>query len=92
MKIKESFIIKEVLDNYILIDLSGEFKDVVKLNETSKTIVEYLQQGFSKEEIINKMIGEYKVEKEILENDFDELVNKLKELNIINDWGTITKK
>ena len=85
MKIKESFIIKEVLDNYILIDLSGEFKDVIKLNETSKTIVEYLQQGFSKEEIINKMIEEYKVEKEIVEKDFNELVNKLKELHIIND-------
>lgn len=85
MKIKESFIIKEVLDNYILIDLSGEFKDVIKLNETSKTIVEYLQQGFSKDEIINKMIEEYKVEKEIVEKDFNELVNKLKELHIIND-------
>ena len=85
MKFNRNFIIKEVLNNYILIDLSGSFKDVIKLNETSKTIVEYLQQNLSRDEIIDRMSKEYKVEKDVLFNDVDELINRLKELNIIND-------
>lgn len=85
MKLNSNFVIKEVLGNYILIDLSDEFKNVIKLNETSKYIVECVQQNLSKEEIIDKMSKEYKVEKEILSNDINELINNLKKLNIIND-------
>ena len=91
MKLNSNFVIKEVLGNYILIDLSDEFKNVIKLNETSKYIVECVQQNLSKEEIIDKMSKEYKVEKEILSNDINELINNLKKLNIINDWRAITK-
>lgn len=85
MKISSNFVIKEVLGNHILIDLSGELKDVIKLNETSKYIIECFQQGLNKEEVINKMSEEYKVEKEALSNDIDELIEKLRKLNIIND-------
>ena len=86
MKFNDNYIIKEVLGNYILIDLSGQMKDVIKLNETSKTIISYLQQNLTREEIIDKMLSEYEVDKEAFVNDLDELLNKLKNLNVIYDW------
>lgn len=85
MKFNDNYIIKEVLGNYILIDLSGQMKDVIKLNETSKTIISYLQQNLTREEIIDKMLSEYEVDKEAFVNDLDELLNKLKNLNVIYD-------
>ena len=91
MKFNDNYIIKEVLGNYILIDLSGQMKDVIKLNETSKTIISYLQQNLTREEIIDKMLSEYEVDKEAFVNDLDELLNKLKDLNVIYDWRTIRK-
>ena len=85
MKFNDNYIIKEVLGNYILIDLSGQMKDVIKLNETSKTIISYIQQNLTREEIIDKMLSEYEVDKEAFVNDLDELLNKLKNLNVIYD-------
>ena len=66
-------------------------KDVIKLNETSKTIISYLQQNLTREEIIDKMLSEYEVDKESFASDLDELLNKLKDLNVIYDWRTIRK-
>lgn len=85
MKFNDNYIIKEVLGNYILIDLSGQMKDVIKLNDTSKTIISYIQQNLTREEIIDKMLSEYEVDKESFVSDLDELLNKLKDLNVIYD-------
>ena len=85
MKVKDNFISKHVLDNDIIIDKTGSNKNLIKLNETASFMFEKLKEGISLENLIEKMAEKYDVNKDVLENDVKEFINKLKELNIIEE-------
>lgn len=85
MKVKDNFISKHVLDNDIVIDITGSSKSLLKLNETASFMFEKLKDGISVEELVDKMLEEYDASRGVLENDVKEFVDKLKELNILDD-------
>lgn len=85
MKVKDNYISKHVLDNDIIIDKTGYNNNLIKLNETASFMFEKLKEGISLENLIEKMAEKYDVNKDVLENDVKEFINKLKELNIIEE-------
>lgn len=85
MKLNKNFIIKHVLDSDIIIDLKSNFDGVIKLNKTSKRIIEYIEQGLDRNEIINKLLDIYEVDKESLINDTNLFIDDLLDKGIIVD-------
>ena len=85
MKIKKEYQIMKVMNNDVLIDTSNVNSNIIKLNETSKQIVELLIKGMTKQEIIECILKEYNVDSDVINNDFDTLIDTLKKANVIDD-------
>ena len=72
MKIKEGYVIRQVMGNYVVIatgEESRNFHGMVKLNETAANIWTYISEGKGEDEIVAAMMEEYEVEEEKLRAD-----------------------
>ena len=61
MKIKEGMIVRHVMDSDIVIDVTGGFSGVMKLNETSLVIWNGVAAGKSAQEIACLLVEQYEV-------------------------------
>lgn len=88
MKLKDGVVITSVNNTYVLVDTSSNdkrFNGIIKLNDTGKAMCDFLNEELSFEELVNKMLEKYDVEKDILEKDINNTLEKLKEKNIVID-------
>lgn len=86
MKIKNGFVVREIAGQSVVVALgeaSKAFNGIIKLNETGRVMWDILTQGAEKEDIIDKILAEYDVDRKTVENDVDAFVNTLKENNIL---------
>lgn len=82
-KIQKGLIVQKIDDKTVVFD--AEKSILYTLNETAAYIFQKLKRGDDKEKIINQMIKRYRVKKERLEKDFDELIDNLKKKKIIKE-------
>lgn len=89
MKAKNGLIIKQLEDEYILIDSKIEepiFNGMIKLNETSKFIMDQLiNKDMTMDELMDAMMDEYEVSKDELKKSVPSIINDLKKVHIIKD-------
>ena len=72
MKIKEGFVLRRVMGNYVAVavgEASKNFRGMVKLNATAADIWQLVEKGYDEEKIIESMLEKYDVEKELLVSD-----------------------
>ncbi len=80
MKIKEGYVIRQVMGNYVVIatgEESRNFHGMVKLNETAANIWNHIAEGKSEDEIVTAMMNEYEVEEQQLRADIKKTVETL---------------
>lgn len=85
MKIKDGFVKKEVAGTCLVIAVgkrASEFNAMVKLNETGAFLFDLMKEGNTKEQMLERMLAEYEVEKQVAEQDINEFVNKMIEAKI----------
>ena len=86
MKIREGFILREVAGTFVIIsagDDNLDFKGVITVNEVGALIWRGVEAGIGKEEIVEKIVSEYDVAKDIASADCDEFLAQLISKNII---------
>ncbi len=86
MRKKQNFVLREILDEYILIptgNTAEQFNGIVTLNETALFIYEIIENVASFEELIEMMKKEYDVDEKILINDVVQLLTSMLENNLI---------
>ena len=86
MKIKSGFVVREIAGQSVVVALgeaSKAFNGIIKLNETGRIIWDMLCEATEKEQIVEKILSEYEVDKATVEKDVDGFVNTLKENNIL---------
>ena len=80
MKLNNNYTIKHILDSDILINIKDDFNGVIKLNKTSKDIIDGINNNLSVDEIINNLKDKYDVDSNELDKDvhkfIDELISK----------------
>lgn len=82
MKLNDSYVIKSVLDSYILVDIKSNFNGVIKLNKTSKDICELIDKGLNKDEIIDTLLNKYDIDEKELTKDVNDFINEMVEKGI----------
>ena len=88
MKIKDGFILREVAGNYIVVSVGTrvkEFNGVINLNETSALLWKQLEQGTTEDQLVEALIKEYEVDKELAKKDVQAFVSKLKEARLLSE-------
>ena len=88
MKIKEGFILREIMGNYVVVAVgsaSKDFRGMIKLNSTAVDIWNLLGEGKNENEICEILLSQYDVERSQLEKDIRTTVNRLIEQGILEN-------
>ncbi len=85
MKIKEDYITYETDGEQIMVCASGAFSGLARSNKTASFIIDCLRENTTVEEIVDKMLKKYDAPKEIITNDVNKIIAKLREIGAIED-------
>jgi hypothetical protein len=80
MKIKEGFILRNVAGNNVVVPIGQatlDFNGMMSLNDTGAFIFEKLLQGISREDLIQAVVEEYEIDKELATTDVDNFIKKV---------------
>ncbi|MBE5733478.1 MAG: PqqD family protein [Clostridiales bacterium] len=86
MKIKDGFILREVAGNFIVVAVGSavkQFNGVITLNEAGAFLWKRLQDGATETDLVNALLEEYEVEKEVAEKDVKAFIQKVEEAGLI---------
>lgn len=86
MQLKNNYIIREIMGDTLLIpdgEHLFEFNGIVTLNELGVFILKLLPDVENEEEIVEKILEEYDVDKETAEKDVHDFMEQLREIKII---------
>ena len=79
MKIKDGFVLRHVMDSDIVMDVTGKFSGVVKLNATSAEIWSAAAEGMSEREIAARLSEEYGIRAEKAAGDVEKFCAAMRE-------------
>ncbi len=88
MKIKDGFILKDVAGSKIVIatgDARLSFNGVMTFNSVGAEIFELLNGENTPDEIVKKISEDYGVSADIVEKDFNALIQKLKKYGMLDE-------
>ena len=89
MHIKEGLIIKEIDNEYVLIDsgiVPPIFNGIIKLNGTGRYIISLLQdKDLSLEELYETLLDKYDIDKKSLQESIKPFLEELRRVKLIND-------
>ena len=85
MKLKEGFILRTVAGETVVLPTGGvtNFDMMITLNDTGKFLWEKLAVGAERDELVDALLGEYDVSKELAEQSVDAFAARLKELDFL---------
>ena len=86
MKIKEDFILRKVADSYVVVPVNKmtlDFNGIINLNETGAFLFELLQKGAERDELVDKMLEEYDVDREKAEVDINVFIQKVRDADVL---------
>ncbi len=86
MRVKEGYMLREIAGTWIVVPIGArvvEFNGLISLTETSALIWQMIEDGAKKEEILNRILTEYDVDKETAMKDLDEFIDQAIEKGLI---------
>lgn len=88
MKAKPGFVLRNVVDEYILMPTGeniGKFNGTVLLNAVSAFVWEKLQNPMSRDDLLKAILNEFEVDKATASADLDSLLQTLNDYGVIED-------
>ncbi len=86
MKINGEFIVREVVGEYILVpvgDTALHFNGIISLNEVSASIWKGLQEGKDKDQLLEGVLEEFDVSREVADADLEEFLQLLQKNQLL---------
>ncbi|MCI8956765.1 MAG: PqqD family protein [Eubacterium sp.] len=80
MKIKEGFILRNVAGNNVVVPIGQatlDFNGMMSLNDTGAFLFERLIEGTSKENLIDDLIAEYGIDRDLAVKDVEAFILKV---------------
>lgn len=84
MKIKDCFILKNIagVNTVISTSLKTSFEGMITLNDTGVFMWKLLEQGISFDDLVEKMVEEYGIDKAIAQKDAQSFIDKLTTIDV----------
>ena len=86
MELKKKFVLRNIVGETILVPIGQNneaFNGLISINELGKFIWENIESAKDEEELLQRILDEYEVDKDIAKADLDEFLGKLKAVDII---------
>ena len=88
MKIRSGYILRQVMDIYVVMGIGSEAyvpNQIMSVNETGAFLWGLLEKGAEKQELVSDLVKEYEVDAETAEKDVIEFLNRLREKALIEE-------
>lgn len=86
MKVKSDFILRKISDSFVVVPVGDsvvDFSGLINLNESGAMLFKLLQKGAEETDLVEALLKEYKVEREVAEADVKKFVAKVKDADIL---------
>ena len=86
MRVKENFMLRKIADSYVVVPVGRQtldFNGIINLNETGAFLFELLQKGASRDELVEKLLAEYEVERDRAQADVDKFIQSVKDADVL---------
>ena len=86
MKLKKDFILREIMGYVVLVPINqstSQFNGLITVNELGKFIWENLEKVQDENDLLQLILDEYEVERDVAKKDLDEFLQVLKDMDII---------
>ena len=80
MKIKKGFVVRKIAGEDVVVALgtaSKQFSGIIKLNDTGRFLWDRIAEGCDEEGLVEAIVSEYSVDREIAAKDIKAFVNTL---------------
>lgn len=88
MKIKEGFILRNVVDEWIVMPKSANIKNfegAIVLNDVSSHIWKQLESPISREDLLRSVLEEFDVSEDVAGIDLDEFLSRLRKMDMLDE-------
>ena len=88
MKIRNGFILRQVMDIYVVMGIGSEAyvpNQIMSVNETGAFLWELLEKGAEKQDLVDNLTKEYDVDMQTAEKDVDAFLGRLREKALIEE-------
>lgn len=86
MKAKSDFLLRKISDSYVVVPVGSavvDFSGLVNVNESGAMLFELLQKGCEESDLVDALLKEYDVSREVAEADVKNFVAKVKGAGIL---------
>lgn len=86
MKLKKDFILREIMGDVVLVPINqstSQFNGLITVNELGKFIWENLEKVQDEDDLLQLILDEYEVDRDVAKKDLDEFLQVLKDMDII---------
>ncbi len=86
MKLKKDFILREIMGDVVLVPINqstSQFNGLITVNELGKFIWENLEKVQDENDLLQLILDEYEVDRDVAKKDLDEFLQVLKDMDII---------
>lgn len=86
MKLKKDFILREIMGDVVLVPINqstSQFNGLITVNELGKFIWENLEKVQDENDLLQLILDEYEVDRDVAKKDLDEFLQVLKDMEII---------
>ena len=86
MKLKMDFILRDIVGETVLVPINestSSFNGLITVNELGKFIWENLEKVQDENDLLQLILDEYEVDKDVAKKDLDEFLQVLKDMDII---------
>lgn len=88
MKVKEGFIVKKVIDDYVVVPVGDNFMDfssIINLNETGAFLWKCMENDITEDELVNLLSKEYEVDASEVKDDVADFIESLKNAKLLSE-------
>lgn len=88
MKVKEGFIVKKVIDDYVVVPVGDNFMDfssIINLNETGAFLWQCMENDITEDELVNLLSKEYEVDTSEVKDDVADFIESLKNAKLLSE-------
>ena len=86
MKISEDFVLRQVADTWVVLPLKSDtvdFNGMIRLNGSGALLWKTLEQGATREELVQALTSQYEVSQEEAARDVDEFIETLNKVGCL---------
>ena len=86
MKISEDFVLRQVADTWVVLPLKSDtvdFNGMIRLNGSGALLWKTLEQGATREELVQALTSRYDVSREEAARDADEFIETLNKIGCL---------